>query len=84
MARDTHKTRLLQYLKDYGSITSLDAIRNLGNTRLSATVFALKNEGHTITSEDEKVPTRWLKKDGTPKYTTITKYVFGDFQVYRR
>jgi hypothetical protein len=39
MAKPTHKTRLLDYLTQHGSITSLEAIRDLGNTRLSATVF---------------------------------------------
>lgn len=68
MARETHKTRLLQYLKSYGSITSLDAIQDLGNTRLSATIFTLKDEGHIISTQDVKVPTRW----GTE--TTVTKY----------
>ena len=40
--RETHKTRLLDYLKNYGSVTSLEAIRDLGNTRLSDTIFRLK------------------------------------------
>jgi len=68
MARETHKTRLLSYLDRYKSITSLEAIRDLGNTRLSATIFTLKDEGHDIRTEDVKVPTRW----GTE--TTVTKY----------
>ena len=29
---NTHYTRLLDYLKQFKSITSLDAIRDLGNT----------------------------------------------------
>ena len=40
--KQTHYTRLLDYLKNYGSITSLEAIRDLGNTRLSATIFILR------------------------------------------
>lgn len=74
MARQTHKTRLLSYLKEYGSITSLEAIRDLGNTRLSATIFSLKDEGHNIQSDSTKVPTRWTNKDGTRKTTTVAKY----------
>ena len=74
MARETHKTRLLDYLKKYGSITSLEAIRDLGNTRLSATIYVLKDEGHNIETEDAKVATRWTKKDGTRKTTTVAKY----------
>ena len=74
MARQTHKTRLLSYLKEYGSITSLEAIRDLGNTRLSAYIFDLKEEGYNIETESTKVPTRWTKKDGTRKTTTVAKY----------
>lgn len=69
--KPTHKTRLLQYLEDYGSITSLQAIQDLGNTRLSATIFQLRKEGHEIVSSDIKVPTRW----GTQ--TTVTKYTYS-------
>jgi len=71
MARETHKTRLIDYLTRYKSITSIQAIQDLGNTRLSATIFTLKDEGHSITTEDIKVPTRW----GTS--TTVTKYTLN-------
>ncbi len=74
MARETHKTRLLDYLKKYGSITSLEAIRDLGNTRLSASIFVLKDEGHNIETENTQVATRWTNKDGSRKTTTVAKY----------
>ena len=38
------RDRVLQYIKDFGSITSLDAIRDIGCTRLSAAIWLLKNE----------------------------------------
>lgn len=41
--RVTHIDRVLRYLHDFGSITSLDAIREFGNTRLSATIFELRH-----------------------------------------
>ena len=69
MKRPTHKTRTLDYLKQFGSITSLDAFRDLGNTRLSATIFNLREDGYSIKSEDIKVSTRF----GVD--TTVTKYV---------
>ena len=40
----THKDRVLKYMQDYGSITSLDAIREFGNTRLSASIWLLRHE----------------------------------------
>ena len=76
MAKENHKTRLLQYLKSYGSITSLEAIRDLGNTRLSAYIFKLINEdGIDIDKENQKVNTRFTKSDGTRMTTTVTKYI---------
>ena len=66
---NTHEERTLSYLKIYGSITSLEAIRDLGNTRLSATIFTLKDEGHNIETEDARVATRWTNKDGSRKTT---------------
>ena len=66
--RETHKTRLIKYLKNYGSITSIQAIQDLGNTRLSATIFSLRELGWNFKTEDVTVPTRW----GTT--TIVTKY----------
>jgi hypothetical protein len=40
--------RLLEYLEKNPGITSLDAIYELGDTRLSATIFNLRNSGYNI------------------------------------
>ena len=50
--------RVLAYMQDRGSITSLEAFRDIGCTRLSGRIFDLKRKGHKITSTLEKVPTR--------------------------
>ena len=55
----THYTRLLEYLKKHKTITSLQAIRDLGNTRLSATIFELRKDGYDISSTDIPVSNRW-------------------------
>lgn len=39
----TQKDRVLKYIEDFGSITSLDAIREFGNTRLSASIWILRH-----------------------------------------
>lgn len=44
MARTTQTERVRQYLEETGSITSLEAFRELGITRLSAVIFNLKKE----------------------------------------
>lgn len=50
----THKARVLSYLLDNGSITSWEAIKEFGNTRLSATIYLLRQDGYQITSRYEK------------------------------
>jgi hypothetical protein len=72
--KQTHYTRLLDYLKNYGSITSLEAIRDLGNTRLSATIFDLKRDGYIIETDTVKVPTRFTKPNGDKVFTSVAKY----------
>jgi len=68
---NTHYTRLLDYLKKFKSITSLDAIRDLGNTRLSATIYTLRRDGYNIESEDIKVNNRWGGSTTVSKYTLV-------------
>ena len=40
----SHKDRVLRHLKTYGFITPWGALREYGNTRLSATIFDLKKD----------------------------------------
>jgi len=42
----TQKEAVLNYIKDFGSISSLQAFRDLGVTRLSAKIFDLKKDGY--------------------------------------
>ena len=50
--KKTHKDRLVDYLRQHGSITSLEAIRDLGNTRLSATIHTLRHHDKYIIDSD--------------------------------
>lgn len=65
----THKTRCLDYLKEHKTITSLEAIRDLGNTRLAASICLLRKEGHQILSSTVQVDNRWGTKSSVAKYT---------------
>lgn len=42
----TQEDRVIEYMLVCGSITSLEAFRDLGITRLSAKIFNLKNDYH--------------------------------------
>ena len=72
--KSTHLTRTLDYLHEFGSITTLDAFRDLGNTRLSSTIFLLRKKGHKIESDFIDVPTRFLLDNGDRKFTQVVRY----------
>lgn len=65
--KSTHTSRLLAYLRTYGKITSLDAIQKLGNTRLAASIFILKDEGYEFETINLDVTTRYGS-------TTVAQY----------
>jgi len=44
MEKVTQKDRVLRYIEDFGSISSLEAFKDLGNTRLSASIWLLRHE----------------------------------------
>lgn len=54
MDKITKTKQVLNHLKQYGSITSLEAIDMYGATRLSAIIFKLRNHGYDI--ETIKMP----------------------------
>lgn len=50
MEKETHYDRVLKHLRERKSITSLEAFREYGITRLSAIIFNLRKDGYTISS----------------------------------
>lgn len=62
------ETRLMRYLTEVGSITSMDAIKELGDTRLAATVFELRRKGIDIESKTETSINRWGEKVHYSRY----------------
>ena len=51
------KELCLEYLKQYGSVTPLEALSAFNSLRLSSLIFRLRNEGHdidTLLNEDGK------------------------------
>ena len=53
MSKITLQNRVLQYMKENGSITSWEAIREFGATRLSAIIYNLRyKEGLNIISKN--------------------------------
>lgn len=56
MSKESQNRQVLEYLKEHQKegMTSLDAIRRFGITRLSGRIFDLREKGHVIGREMEK------------------------------
>jgi len=67
----SQKKMVLDYITEFGSITPLDAFRDLGITRLSAIVFRLREEGHDIDKAIE------IGKNRFGNLTRYARYSFG-------
>lgn len=65
----TQEEKVLRHLKQFGSITSWEAIMEYGITRLSAKIFNLRKEGYEI--ESERVTT----KNRFDENCTFAKYM---------
>lgn len=59
MSKATQTQRVLDYIREFGSITAIDAVRDLGVMRLAARVSDLKKEGYDIISEQQAVRNRF-------------------------
>lgn len=72
----TQETRVLNYMIDNGSITSWEAIKEFGITRLSAKIFNLRNEGYVIENEWEHTINRYGDKVKYVRYTLNKEKTF--------
>jgi len=59
------KNRIIEYMKKHKGITSQDAFRDLGITRLSARIKELRELGYNIST---------IMVDGTNKYGERVRY----------
>ena len=67
--KTTQNERVLRHLKDYGTITTWEAIEEYGITRLSARIKDLKDTGNKIDSE-------WLSSEnGYGEKVSYKKYI---------
>ena len=64
----TQNERVLEHLSTGKTITSVDAWRDLGITRLSARISELKQEGHPIQKNTIKVPNRYKEMCSVAEY----------------
>lgn len=67
----SQKKMVLDYIREFGSITPIDAFRDLGITRLSAVVFNLREDDHDIEKAIETGKNRFGNR------TRYARYSFG-------
>lgn len=59
MSKATQAQRVLDYIDTFGSITQLEALKDLGVMRLASRISDLKKQGYPILSETITVKNRF-------------------------
>ena len=67
------KERVLKYMQDFGSITTLQAFIDLGTTRLSAYIYLLRAD-YQIDDEWISAKNRYGESIKYKKYILVKKY----------
>ena len=65
----TQKQLVLKYMEDFGSISPLEAFKDLGITRLAARISDLKETGVKINSTTESAISRYGRRVHYSRYT---------------
>lgn len=65
----TQCERIIKYIKEEGSITSLDAMREFGCMRLASRISELKKQGYPIKTEFETSNNRYGEKVSYARYS---------------
>lgn len=69
---DKTQERVFRFISEFGSITSLEAITELGETRLSARIWELRHKGIHILTDWIQVKNRWGEA------RRVKRYYLGD------
>ena len=69
--RATQAERVLKYIEDFGSITQIQALNDLGVMRLASRISDLKKMGYPIKSETVAVRNRYQEDCYIKKYSLV-------------
>ena len=67
--KPTQNQRILNYINEFGSITQLDALRDLGVMRLASRISDLRSMGYPIASRIDTVKNRYGEKCRIKRYS---------------
>ena len=73
--KQTQCERILRHLRDYGSISSLEAISEYGCMRLASRINVLKRQGYNISSERGKSQNRYGETTSFAVYRLVEEEV---------
>jgi hypothetical protein len=65
----TQANRVLDYMRENGSITQLEALNELGVMRLASRISDLKRQGYPVVSNIEAVKNRYGEKCHIKRYS---------------
>ena len=68
VAKRTQAERVLDYIMEFGSITQIDALRDIGCMRLASRISDLRKQGIDIISKTEAVKNRYGEKCYIKRY----------------
>lgn len=69
--KSTQAERVLDYITEFGSITQMDALKELGVMRLASRISDLKKMGFPITSTVEAVKNRYDETCYVKRYSIM-------------
>ena len=69
MSRTSQSQRIVDYMTEYGSITPLEAIRDIGCYRLAARISDIKKQGYPVKTEIIAVKNRMGTTSNVARYS---------------
>ena len=69
--KPTQCERIIQYLHDFGKITTFEAFTELGIARLASRIFDLKEQGYVFKKTRVETKNRWGEQTHYDEYRLV-------------
>lgn len=69
MTKINQKQRIIKYIQDFGSITALEAMKDLGITQLGARIDGLQKDGYSFKKVWERSKNRYGENVDYKRYS---------------
>ena len=77
MSKATQETRIVDYMAEFGGITQLEALRDLGVMRLASRISSLRQKGVAIRSETITIKNRFNEDCHISRYSLLRGENYG-------